>query len=126
MPRLREFVTAPVVIAPRVKRVQRMINDDARANLTSEYFTDLYQAWQAKGQAVLETVAMLYPDVFLRVVSSHMPREMHATVTNIKLDRLSNAELEQIIAAGLERGFDGEEAQEDPVRLQQLGTPESV
>jgi hypothetical protein len=51
---------------------------------------------------------------------------MHATVTNIKLDRLSNAELEQIIAAGLERGFDGEEAQEDPVRLQQLGTPESV
>jgi hypothetical protein len=121
MPRARDLVTAPVVIAPRVQPVQQMLNDDARANLTSQYFTDMYQAWLARGPAVLETVAMLYPDVFLRVVASHMPREMHATVTNIKLNRLSNAELEQVIAAGLERGFAGEEAQEDSTVLQRLG-----
>src|SRR5262245_7141690 len=123
MPRIRTTsILTPVVIAPRVvpRRTPGEL-DTARTRLTTEYFADLFEAWEAKGKAVLDTVAMLYPDVFLRVVASHMPREMHATVTNIKLDRLTNAELEQIITEGLERGYRAEETQEDPALLQQLG-----
>src|SRR5262245_33375627 len=102
MPRTRNAITAPVVVSPRIIPPYAMParHQDARAELASEYFADLRDAWLAKGRAVLDTVAMLYPDTFLRVVASHMPREMHATVVNLKLDRLTNAELDAIVAEG--------------------------
>ena len=93
-------------------------HENARAELASEYFADLRDAWMAKGKAVLETCAMLYPDTFLRVVASHMPKEMHATVTKVNVDRVSDAELDAIIARGVARGFSEEEAPPDEEILQ--------
>lgn len=86
--------------------------------MATEYFVDLYAAWREKGKAVLDTCAMLYPDTFLKVVASHMPREMHATVTKINVDRVSDAELDAIIARGMARGFSEEEAQANEEVLQ--------
>jgi len=127
MPRIRTGTTA-VVIAPRVAR-QRMPGEleTARDRLTSEYFRDMFEAWEAKGRAVLDVVAEMYPDIFLRVVASHMPKEFHATVTNIKIDRLSNVELDSLI----QREIVGaaarvEETQDDPALIQQLEPSEPV
>jgi hypothetical protein len=95
--------------------------NDARTRLATQYFTDLYEAWLAKGPAVLETVAMMYPDVFMRVVASHMPREMHATVTKINVSRLSNAELDALIEQEIRAAAGEEETQDDPALIQRLG-----
>jgi hypothetical protein len=115
-----------VIIPPRVqtKRPRGQLAElrrherEARADLAQVYFADLYQAWKAKGEAVLETCAMLYPDTFLRVVASHMPREMHATVTKINVSRLSNAELDALIEQEIRAAAGEEETQDDPAFVQ--------
>jgi hypothetical protein len=58
---------------------------------------DLYEAWLAKGKAAIDTVAMCYPETFVRVVASHMPREMHATVASVHMERLTTIELRTLI-----------------------------
>jgi hypothetical protein len=117
MPKARDLVIAPIVVNPKSVTHLRDI-DHARSDLARQYFTDLFEAWHEKGKAVLDTVAMLYPDVFLKVVASHMPREMHATVTKVNVDRVSDAELDAIIARGMARGFSEEKAPEDEEILQ--------
>jgi len=66
--------------------------------LATEYFENLYEAWQRSGKAALDTMAMLYPNEFVKVVSSHMPRETHATIVNVKLERMSDRQLLEAIA----------------------------
>jgi hypothetical protein len=94
---------------------------EARAELAHEYFADLFEAWRAKGKAVLDTVAMLQPDVFLRVVASHMPREMHATVLNINLDRMSTAQLEALLAEEITDTTDPDRPEENAKVVHSVG-----
>jgi len=61
---------------------------------------------------------MLYPVEFVRVVASLMPKETQATITKVNLDRISDEQLDAIIARGIQSGFGEEEAKEDPTILQ--------
>jgi len=90
----------------------------SRNKLSEEFFRDLCDAWQAFGKPALETLAMLYPAEFVRVVASLMPKETQATITRVNLDRISDEQLDAIIARGIQSGFGEEEAKEDPTILQ--------
>src|SRR5215813_7051306 len=68
----------------------------SRNKLSEEFFRDLCDAWQAFGKPALETMAMLYPVEFVRMVASLMPRELEATTTPV-MERMSTAQLEAII-----------------------------
>ena len=80
----------------------------SRNKLSEEFFRDLCDAWQAFGKPALMTAAWTHPLEFVRVVAGLMPKEMQPTITNVHLERLSNAELERIIAEGLSSGMDSE------------------
>jgi hypothetical protein len=54
------------------------------------------------------TAAWTHPIEFVRVVAGLMPKEMQATIPDVHLERLSNAELASIIAEGLSSGMDPE------------------
>ena len=90
----------------------------SRNKLSEEFFRDLCDAWQVFGRPALETMAMLYPVEFVRVVASLMPKETQATITRVNLDRISDEQLDAIIARGIQSGFGEEEAKEDPTILQ--------
>ena len=90
----------------------------SRNKLSEDFFRDLCDAWQAFGKPALETLAMLYPAEFVRVVASLMPKETQATITRVNLDRISDEQLDAIIARGIQSGFGEEEAKEDPTILQ--------
>ena len=51
----------------------------SRNKLSEEFFRDLCDAWQAFGKPALETMAMLYPVEFVRLVASLIPKEPEAT-----------------------------------------------
>jgi hypothetical protein len=51
------------------------------------------------------TMAWMYPVEFVRMVASLMPRELEATNTPV-MERMSDAQLEAIIARGLQSGLD--------------------
>jgi Family of unknown function (DUF5681) len=50
----------------------------SRNKLSEEFFQDLYDVWQAFGKPALETMAMLYPAEFVRLVASLLPKEPEA------------------------------------------------
>jgi hypothetical protein len=77
----------------------------SRNKLSEEFFRDLCDAWQAFGKPALETMAMLYPVEFVRLVASLMPKEPEAITTPV-MERMSTAQLEAIIARGIEDGLD--------------------
>src|SRR6516162_5376384 len=77
----------------------------SRNKLSEEFFRDLCDAWQAFGKPALETMAMLYPVEFVRVVASLMPRDIEATTTPVT-ERMSDAQLDAIIARCIEGGLD--------------------
>jgi hypothetical protein len=89
----------------------------SRNKLSEEFFRDLCEAWQAFGKPALETMAMLYPVEFVRVVASLVPRELEATITPVT-ERMSNAQLEAIIARGLQSGLDPAAPDEDAQIIQ--------
>jgi hypothetical protein len=70
------------------------------------------------GKPALMTAAWTHPVEFVRVVASLIPRELEATITP-DLERLSNAQLEALIARDIEGGLDpaatDEDAQMGPV-----------
>jgi hypothetical protein len=75
----------------------------------------LCKAWEVHGEPALTAAAFLHPMEFVRVVANLMPKEMGATVTaNVRLERMSDAELTSIIAAGIQSGMDPELPPEDP------------
>jgi hypothetical protein len=88
----------------------------SRNKLSEEFFRDLCDAWQAFGKPALETMAMLYPVEFVRLVASLMPRELEATTT--VPERMSTAQLEAIIARGIEGGLDPAATDEDAQIIQ--------
>jgi len=77
----------------------------SRNKLSEEFFRDLCDAWQAFGKPALETMAMLYPVEFVRLVASLIPKEPEATTPPV-MERLSNAQLDAIIARCIEGGLD--------------------
>ena len=76
----------------------------SRSKLSEEFFRDLCDAWQAFGKPALMTAAWTHPVEFVRVVASLIPRELEATAT--VTERMSDAQLEAIIARGIEGGLD--------------------
>jgi len=84
----------------------------ARNKLTEDFFRDLSEAWQAFGKPALMTAAWTHPVEFVRVVASLIPRELEATTTPVT-ERMSNAQLEAIIARGLQSGLDPAATDED-------------
>jgi hypothetical protein len=43
---------------------------------------------------------------YVRVVASLIPRELETTITPVAMERMSDAQLEAIIAQGLQNGLD--------------------
>jgi len=83
----------------------------SRNKLSEDFFRDLCEAWQAFGKPALETMAMLYPVEFVRLVASLLPKEPEAT-TIPAMERLSNAQLDALIAE-LQSGLDPAATDED-------------
>ena len=90
----------------------------SRNKLSEELFRDLCDAWQAFGKPALETMAMLYPVEFVRLVASLMPKEPEATITPVAMERMSDAQLEAIIARGLQSDLDPAAPDEDAQIIQ--------
>ena len=62
------------------------------------------------------TAAWTHPVEFVRVVASLIPRELEATT--LVTERMSNAQLEAIIARGLQSGVDPAATDEDAQIIQ--------
>ena len=88
----------------------------SRNKLSEEFFRDLCDAWQAFGKPALMTAAWTHPIEFVRVVASLIPRELEATTT--VTERMSTAQLEAIIARGLQSGLDPAATDEDAQIIQ--------
>ena len=89
----------------------------SRNKLSEEFFRDLCDAWQAFGKPALMTAAWTHPVEFVRVIASLMPRELEAT-TPVTPERMSDAQLEAIIARGLQSGLDPAATDEDKQIIQ--------
>jgi Family of unknown function (DUF5681) len=76
----------------------------SRNKLSEEFFRDLCDVWQAFGKPALETMAMLYPAEFVRLVASLMPKEPEATTIPV-MERMSDAQLDPLIARCIEGGL---------------------
>jgi hypothetical protein len=77
----------------------------SRNKLSEDFFRDLCDAWQTFGKPALETMAMLYPVEFVRLVASLIPKEPEAA-TPLVMERLSDAQLDALIAQCGEGGLD--------------------
>src|SRR5262249_55750581 len=89
----------------------------SRNKLSEEFFRDLCDVWQVFGKPALETMAMVYPAEFVRVVASLIPKESEATTTPV-MERLSDAQLDAIIARGIQSGLDPAAPDEDAQSIQ--------
>ena len=71
----------------------------------------------AFGKPALMTAAWTDPVGFVRVVASLIPRELEATITPVT-ERMSDAQLEAIIARGIEGDLDPAATDEDAQIIQ--------
>jgi hypothetical protein len=78
----------------------------SRNKLSEEFFRDLCDVWQAFGKPALMTAALLHPMEFVRLVASLMPKEPEATITPVVMERMSDAQLDALIAQCIEDGLD--------------------
>lgn len=69
----------------------------SRNKLTEDFFRDLCDAWMAFGKPALMSAAWTNPTDFVRVVAQLMPKDVEATVTNIRAERMSTDELEALV-----------------------------
>ena len=89
----------------------------SRNKLSEDFFRDLCDAWQAFGKPALMTAAWTHPVEFVRLVASLIPRELEATTT-VHMERMSDAQLEALIARGIEGGLDPAATDEDAQIIQ--------
>ena len=89
----------------------------SRNKLSEEFFRDLCDAWEAFGKPALMTAAWTHPVEFVRMIASLMPRELEATITPVT-ERMSDAQLNAIIARGLQSGLDPAAPDEDAPIIQ--------
>jgi hypothetical protein len=90
----------------------------ARNKLSEDFIADLHESWLALGKAALVTAAWTDPVAYVRLVASLIPRELEATTTTPDLERMSDEQLEAIIARGIEGGLDPAATDEDPQIIQ--------
>jgi len=88
----------------------------SRNKLAEDFFRDLCDAWAVFGKPALTTAAFLHPLEFVRVVASLMPRELEATIT--VTEGLSDAQLDAIIARGLQSDLDPAAPEDDAQIIQ--------
>ena len=92
-----------------------------RNKLTEDFFRDLCDAWTAFGKPALMTAAWTHPVDFVRIVAQLMPKDVEATVTNIRAERMSTSELEALIEKYRDVGEDPLEAEKDPEEVFRVG-----
>ena len=68
----------------------------SRSKLSERFLCDLHAHWEQHGTSVLERVSQERPDVFLRVMASVLPKELHFTGTNM-FDGVTDEELRAYI-----------------------------
>ena len=88
----------------------------SRNKLSEDFIADLHESWLAFGKAALMTAAWASRPVW-RVVASLVPRELEATTT-VHMERMSDAQLEALIARGIEGGLDPAAPDEDAQIIQ--------
>ena len=93
----------------------------SRNKLSEDFFRDLCDAWEAFGKPALMTVAWTHPVEFVRIVAQLMPKDVEATVTNIRAERMSTSELEALIEKYRDVGEDPLEAEKDPEEVFRVG-----
>jgi hypothetical protein len=76
----------------------------SRNKLSEDFLADLHESWLALGKAALVTAAWTDPVAYVRMVASLMPRELEATIPTVHMERMSDAQLEALIARGIEGG----------------------
>ena len=89
----------------------------SRNKLSEEFLADVHASWQVWGRPALMTAAITDPVSYVRMVASLMPREIEATITPVT-ERMSDAQLEAIIARGTEGGLDPAAPDEDAQIIQ--------
>ena len=89
----------------------------SRNKLSEDFFRDLCKAWEIYGQSALMTVAWTHPVEFVRLVASLIPRELEATIPPVA-ERMSDAQLEAIIARGIEGDLDPAATDDDEQIIQ--------
>ena len=67
------------------------------------------------------TAAWTHPVEFVRIVAQLMPKDVEATVTNIRAERMSTSELEALIEQYRGVARDSLEAKEDPEEVFRVG-----
>jgi hypothetical protein len=92
----------------------------SRNKLSEEFFRNLCDAWEAFGKPALMTVAWTHPVDFVRIVAQLIPKDAEVTATNIRLERMSSAELEALIEKYRDVDQDPLEA-EDPEEVFRVG-----
>lgn len=70
----------------------------SRTKLSEAFLCDLYTHWQEHGADVLKRVSSERPDVFLRVMASVMPKELHFRGVNA-FEGMSDDAVNQIVDA---------------------------
>ena len=93
----------------------------SRNKLSEQFFRDLCDAWQAFGKPALMTAAWTHPVEFVRIVAQLMPKDVEATVTNIRAERMSSSELRSLIDRYRDVGQDPLEAEKDPEEVFRVG-----
>ena len=88
----------------------------SRNKLSEEFLADVHASWQVWGRPALMTAAITDPVSYVRMVASLMPRELEATAP--VTERMSDAQLEAIIARGIEGGLDPAAPDEDAQIIQ--------
>jgi len=93
----------------------------SRNKLSEEFFRNLCDAWQAFGEPALMSAALTHPLEFVRMVAQLMPKDVEATATNIRAERMSSSELRSLIEEYRGAARDALEAQQDPEEVFRVG-----
>ena len=96
----------------------------SRNKLSEEFFRNLCDAWQAFGEPALMTAALTHPLEFVRVVAQLMPKDVEATATNIRAERMKSSELEALIEQYGGMAQDPLEAEKDSDEVFRVGEKE--
>ena len=89
----------------------------SRNKLSEQFFRDLCDVWEAFGKPALMAMAWTDPVAFVRLAASLIPRELEATITPVT-ERMSDAQLEAIIARGIEGDLDPAATDDDEQIIQ--------
>jgi Family of unknown function (DUF5681) len=89
----------------------------SRNKLSEDFLADLHESWLAFGKPALMTAAWTDPVAYVRLVASLIPRELEATITPDP-ERMSTAQLEALIARGIEGSLDPAATDQDAQIIQ--------